>query len=188
MAHIYHPDKNPNNQQTNQYFNELKEAYEILSNHQKRIDYDKEFWLTYGNKKPFEFISAKTLLDRVQNLHEVVIIHKRYSVIEDHLTDYLLSLLQDNHITIFRKSATGQQYSDFVTTILSLSSDLPKHQFAAVQERLQILTDGHSSRKIVDESSQKRKNIDLYHQYKALIILVIALIICGMMYLYISGF
>ncbi len=40
MAHKYHPDRNPDDQEAENKFKEAKEAYEILSDSQKRAAYD----------------------------------------------------------------------------------------------------------------------------------------------------
>lgn len=40
LAQKYHPDRNPDNQDAEQHFKEAKEAYEVLSNPQKRAAYD----------------------------------------------------------------------------------------------------------------------------------------------------
>lgn len=40
LAMKYHPDRNPNNKKAEIKFKEASEAYEVLSNPQKRIDYD----------------------------------------------------------------------------------------------------------------------------------------------------
>lgn len=40
LAHVYHPDKNPDNKQAEEKFKEICEAYSILSNPQKRKQYD----------------------------------------------------------------------------------------------------------------------------------------------------
>ena len=41
MAHQYHPDKNPNNKDAEAKFKEVSNAYEILSDTQKRSNYDR---------------------------------------------------------------------------------------------------------------------------------------------------
>jgi molecular chaperone DnaJ len=40
LAHQYHPDKNPGNKEAEDRFKEIGEAYEVLSDDQKRSDYD----------------------------------------------------------------------------------------------------------------------------------------------------
>lgn len=46
LAKKYHPDKNPGNKAAEDYFKEIQEAYMVLSNPEKRKNYDLKF--TYG--------------------------------------------------------------------------------------------------------------------------------------------
>ena len=41
MAVKYHPDKNPDNKEAEEKFKEAAEAYEVLSNSQKKAQYDR---------------------------------------------------------------------------------------------------------------------------------------------------
>jgi curved DNA-binding protein CbpA len=45
LAMQYHPDKHGNDQSTHFYFQEIQEAYEVLSNPEKRENYHYQIWL-----------------------------------------------------------------------------------------------------------------------------------------------
>ena len=52
MAIKYHPDKNPGNKQAEENFKEAAEAYEVLSDQNKRARYDQyghAHWLIHWN-------------------------------------------------------------------------------------------------------------------------------------------
>jgi molecular chaperone DnaJ len=52
LAHQYHPDKNPGDQSAEDRFKEIGEAYEVLSNPEKRQQYDR--FGSAGPGRPFE--------------------------------------------------------------------------------------------------------------------------------------
>lgn len=56
LAKKYHPDKNQHTQQSDDFFKEIQEAYEVLSNYEKRRKYDQKF--AYANT--YEQIRNKT--------------------------------------------------------------------------------------------------------------------------------
>ena len=49
LAKKYHPDMNPNNKEAEQKFKEASEAYEVLSDPQKRAKYDQFGHAAFGN-------------------------------------------------------------------------------------------------------------------------------------------
>ena len=58
LAHKFHPDKNPNNKEAEEKFKEISEAYEHLSDPNKKAQYDNEganngFFGNFGGFNPF---------------------------------------------------------------------------------------------------------------------------------------
>lgn len=51
LAHRYHPDKNPNNKEAEEKFKEVTGAYEVLSNPEKRSQYDSGRLFTGGGAR-----------------------------------------------------------------------------------------------------------------------------------------
>src|SRR5262245_28143581 len=49
LAHQFHPDKNPNNPEAEASFKEASEAYAILSDSEKRAQYDRFGHAAFGN-------------------------------------------------------------------------------------------------------------------------------------------
>lgn len=61
LAKKYHPDMNPNNKEAEKKFKEINEAYDVLSDPQKRIEYD-----GYGYSKP-EFSDTRKSNDNTSS-------------------------------------------------------------------------------------------------------------------------
>lgn len=66
LAKKYHPDKNHENPDSEILFKEIQEAYEVLSNYQKRRKYDQKF--AYANT--YEQIRNKTYAPYTGNAYQ----------------------------------------------------------------------------------------------------------------------
>ena len=53
LALQYHPGENPNNKQAEEKFKEISEAYQVLSDGQKRAQYDQFGHAAFGDNGPF---------------------------------------------------------------------------------------------------------------------------------------
>lgn len=71
MAIKYHPDKNPDNKEAEEKFKEAAEAYEILSNEDKRARYDRYGHAGVSNQGGFGGSGGMTMDDIFQNFGNI---------------------------------------------------------------------------------------------------------------------
>lgn len=186
LAHQYHPDKNPDNALAHSHFNLIKEAYEILTDPAKRKEYDKELWLLQQNTiKYTQAITPELILERVHHVADAIVYKKTHHVIENHLTDYLCSLLNDHNIAVFQHKAVELQYTQCCADVLALCTVLPQHQCLMVTDRLTALCCGKETQlERIGTYLHSRKHTDRYQKNIAWIILAVALLLCLAMYWY----
>ena len=60
IAKQYHPDSNPGNREAEKKFKEASEAYEVLSNEEKRKNYDHKLTPEWNKPKPTKTAENKT--------------------------------------------------------------------------------------------------------------------------------
>ena len=60
IAKQYHPDSNPGNREAEKKFKEASEAYEVLSNEEKRKNYDHKLTTQWNKPKPTKTAENKT--------------------------------------------------------------------------------------------------------------------------------
>lgn len=69
LAHIYHPDKNANSEIARIHFDEIKTAYDVLVNTEKRRKYNHEIWQRHPSEK--EKVNPTTPLEILQNANNL---------------------------------------------------------------------------------------------------------------------
>ena len=64
IAKQYHPDSNPGNREAEKKFKEASEAYEVLSNEEKRKNYDHKLTTEWNKPKPTKTAENKTTVQQ----------------------------------------------------------------------------------------------------------------------------
>src|SRR6185369_15388296 len=100
LALIYHPDKNPNDKYAAVRFNEIKEAYEVLTNPVKKENYLQERWYnqSIGIRRTAGIITPVSILKLILELEQYVSRLDVHRMNKEGLSDYIEELLSTDTI------------------------------------------------------------------------------------------
>lgn len=193
LAMMYHPDRNFGSDLHEAKFKEIKEAYEVLSDTKQRQEYNsrrREHTQTQTEKKPkYQPPTAHSILS------QAIEFRKRISAIDpqrlnkralNHHIQYLLAI---QHILILKHANDPKITRHFINEILQCSRFLLFPQVEKICAQLLQLagTDNESYQKIYNFSKQSR--IQTYwSKYKFLFAVIVALILCLLIYLISTNF
>ena len=99
LAMIYHPDKNPNDKYAEVQFNEIKEAYEVLTNPVRKENYLQQRWYnqSIGKRRTAETITPVSILKLVLELEQYVSRLDVHRMNKEGLSNYIDELLSTGH-------------------------------------------------------------------------------------------
>lgn len=189
LAMQYHPDKNDGNNFSQAHYLLIQQAYQILSDPEQRKAYDTELWL--AQKQSFyqgTTVSPALMIKRLQRLAEAVLVQKRFFVLEDHLTAFLLDAMNEINMSVFQAKANKSEQEAFADYILFLSKDLPKTFRDQVFERLRH-TLGQQLEDIdfkISSIQQQKRTADWYQKNIFWLLLAIGILLCLLMYFYVK--
>lgn len=138
LALRYHPDRNPESPFAEGHFMEIREAYHVLGDEQRRGRYDEERWLLgMGNRGPAHGkLSAEWVRGAAAKLRRHMERIDTYRMDHEALQHYLLLLLSDAHLSVVEHSPL---LPEVVRDALAASARLKLPLLPPVMERLKIL-------------------------------------------------
>ena len=186
LAMTWHPDKNPNDVYAKTQFEEIKEAYEVLTNPMKKDLYLQERWYdqSLGRKRTAVTITPVNILKLVLELERYVSRLDPLRMNKAGLSGYVDELLSDatiEKIKTFNEPAVNRQV---ITTILAALKALPANFTTSIIKRLRSLAanDAPSLQRIDEFVAQQRKNF-LWNRYKILLLIFLTILICILIFL-----
>jgi molecular chaperone DnaJ len=185
LAMIYHPDKNPNDKYAEVQFNEIKEAYEVLTNPVKKENYLQERWYhqTIGKKRTAETITPVSILKLSLELEQYVSRLDVYRMNKQGLSDYLNELLSDGTIKTLQEFNELGINRQIITTTLTTMKPLPLKFAGSLLLKLELLAENDEMAiREVKGFLRDHKRIFLWEKYKVLIIFFLTAIICLLIY------
>jgi hypothetical protein len=186
LAFQYHPDKNPENTYAAALFQELHEAYQTLSNTNRRKIYDEDLWLSgMGMRMHDHAITPQWLLLECKRLYEHMRKIDTYRMSHNALSEYIMMLLSDAHMAVLLQQRDDEINTQIIEYIITVTQKLQAEHIPAIAQRLAQLAGNNEEllHKIQDYVLQRKKQAGRDKLFPVLIILL-TLLLAIFMYLY----
>jgi curved DNA-binding protein CbpA len=181
LAMIYHPDKTKGDPYAGAKYEEIREAYEVLSNPAKREAYLQERWYdqSIGRKRKAEAITPVSILKLSLELERYVSSLDVNRMNKQGLYEYINELLSSDtmeKLNSYNETAITQQ---IINTILMAMKPLPLNFAITLSIKLEKLAnhDETSLQRIKSSLRQHQKRF-LWKRYQVFLIIVITALIC----------
>jgi len=186
LAMIYHPDKNQNDPYAINQFNDIKEAYEILTNPVKKEIYLQERWYdqSIGKKRTGMVITPVTILKLSLELEKYVSKLDIHRMNQTGLFHYVNELLSDDTIEKLKQFGEKGVNRQVINTLLIVIKPLSFQFVKSLSTRFGKLAgnDEIVLQQINDFLVRYRKNL-LWNKFKIPFIIILTILICLLIYL-----
>ena len=186
LAMQHHPDKNENDLYSAAQFNEIKEAYEVLTDPGKKEKYLQQRWYnnSIGQKKTLQAITPVNLLRQCLELEKYVSKLDVHRMNHEGLYEYMNELLSNDAIDALKKFADPAINRQVITTTLAAAKPL-KYQFVLpLLTRLEKLAGGdQKALEQLRQYHQHRRKKLFVEKYKILFIVIATILICLLIFI-----
>jgi molecular chaperone DnaJ len=144
LAMQYHPDKNEENKIAAAHFKEIKEAYEILSDPNKREKYHQQRWYSQALGRRFANgvpITPDSVLKECLFLDQYVCTLDKFRIDYEGLYLYIIQIPSYNTIDSLKLFNDSEANHSIVNALLRSTSDLPYEFALKLSERLMLLAE-----------------------------------------------
>ena len=182
LALIYHPDKNTDDPTSSYVFQEINEAYQILSNNSARADYHRSFEAEgkkFGQAQTL-FFSAELLLVKLGHMRKALDETDPYRMNTDAVFEELEQLFSTYHLSILEKENNTTLTAKITVTCLAVISYLPKKEQLIITADLNRLP-GQSPNAIAD-FLKKQGQKWFWDRYKIWVVLFVTVLLCLLLF------
>ncbi|HKG68004.1 MAG TPA: J domain-containing protein [Segetibacter sp.] len=191
LALLYHPDKNFGSNLHEAKFKEIKEAYEILSDARQRQNYNSSRRQQSQTKKKNTYRQPNAQII----LNQAIVFRKKITALDPErinkrtLYHHLQHLLSIQNILILKHTNDQKINKSFIDEILKCSQFLLFPQVEKICIQLTELggTDNEIYQKIYQFSKQSRLHT-YWNKYKLLVAVIVAFILCMLIYFLSTNF
>lgn len=177
----YHPDKTGADAYSTAHFNEIKEAYEVLTNPAAKEQYLQERWLkkAAGTWMPDEPVTPVLILKKALELN------KSISLLDVHRMDvavvaqWILQLIPNQTIERLKTFQDAVVNATIITILLQSCAVLPAAQTIEVANQLRHLAgDDKNEHSKIDRVLLQKKKEEQWERLKILFVIAVVALIC----------
>ena len=186
LAMLYHPDKNINDPYAEVKFNEVREAYEVLTNPVKKESYLQDRWYnqSIGKKRTTGAVTPVSILKLTLELDQYVSKLDVHRMNKEGLSNYILELISTETIEKLKQFNEEGINRQIITTILKAMKPLPLKFVKPLLKRLEILSgDDQEGMQRINFFLSAQKKSFLWNKYKIVVVLLFTILICLLIYL-----
>ena len=187
LAFQYHPDTNKQNQFAEAHFKEISEAYNTLSNSNRRKKYDEERWLSGMDTRMRreQHISPEWILQECVKLSKHMQGIDTYRMSHSSLRDYVLLILSDSHMAVLQQHRDTDVNHQIIIELLMATARLEFRYMPGIAERLVLLADKDVELlQLIYKHMEALSKDEKRDKYMPFIIVIITLLLCVLMYFY----
>ncbi|MFT3947993.1 MAG: J domain-containing protein [Agriterribacter sp.] len=186
LALLYHPDKNAGNEFASIRFREIQEAYETLSNTDKRIIYNRVWRDHYpkANISVAEENSPGSILLKCKKLQQDIRGMDAFRINQQYVQAELNKILAAGTIALLLFHDDKVINKSIIAYVLEICVVLPGKNLPSIQKSLNKLAAGRQEDLLTIQQKIKQLTYkNLWQQYYPLLAFIIAAIVCAVIYL-----
>ena len=191
LALLYHPDRNFGSNLHEAKFKEIKEAYEVLSDARQRQNYNSSRREQSQTKKKNTYRQPNAQII----LNQAIVFRKKITALDPErmnkrtLYHHLQHLLSIQNILILKHTNDQKLNKSFIDEVLTCAQFLlfPQVEKICIQLTELAGTDNEVYQKIYQFSKQSRLHT-YWNKYKLLVAVIVALILCLLIYFLSTNF
>lgn len=181
----YHPDKNPDNLVAASHFIEIQEAYETLSDEEKRVRYNHERWYTPGFvRNPESNPTPLSILLESRKFKKHVDRIDVFRMDHEALQFHLLQLLSEMHLAILTVDKEEGVNGELIRNSLHMMRFLKVEMLAPVVEKLKLLAGEEAVQlQIIENFERSRRRDQMWYKARPYLVVVVTLLICMLIFM-----
>jgi len=184
LALQFHPDKNPDSAIAESRFREIREAYEIIGDPQKRKAYDLEFWLNIPGKRPAAASTPLSVLKEAIRLRQYVSSVNLFGIDHEALSYQILKILSDQHLLLLLEHRNEKLNGQVVSELIQASGVLKFRYIPEIIGRMKKLMPAKEPLAMISKYEKSRIAADYTNRFSPVLVLLIVLLLCWLIYLY----